>query len=159
MGRSQARPVLRGGSVLALIGIVFLAACSSLNAPTAKSIAGLSPDGEVTLEETFVAGVAKGSGKLTYQGKTHPFTLIGAVVGPGGGLSKIKAAGEVYKLSKISDFAGRYTQGTGEAGLLKSGAGDLWLQNGSGVIMHLRDTESGAMLTLGRDEIFVRMYQ
>jgi hypothetical protein len=96
---------------------------------------------------------------LHYQGQTYPFILVGAVMGPGGGLSKIRAGGEVYKLNNVSDFPGRYTQGTGDVGLATSEAGDLWLRNGAGVIMHLKDTSSGAMLTLGRDEIFIRMRQ
>jgi hypothetical protein len=35
----------------------------------------------------------------------------------------------------------------------------LWLQNSAGVIMHLQGTENGAMLTLGKEEIFIRMAQ
>ena len=157
MAIQEARPISAGAGVVALIGVLSLAACSALKPPTAQSIAGLSPDGHVTLDETFVVGFAKGSGRLVYQGHTYPFTVLGGVLGPGGGYSKIKAAGEVYRLTTVSDFPGRYTQGTGAAGLTKAGPGDLWLENGSGVIMHLRDTESGAMLTLGRDEILVRM--
>ena len=142
---------------MALIGMVSLAACSSLTPPTAQNIAGVSPDGRVTMDETFVLGFAKGSGTLDFQGQTHPFTVLGAIVGPGGGYSKIKAGGEVYKLTKLADFPGRYIQGTGPAGLTKAGSGDLWLQNSAGVIMHLRDTETGAMLSLGRDAILIRM--
>ena len=33
-----------------------------------------------------------------------------------------------------------------------------WLENNTGVIMHLQGT-SGAMLTLGKDEIYIRMTQ
>jgi hypothetical protein len=136
-----------------------LGACSALTPPTAKSIEGLSPAGTVNLRETFVTGAAEGSGTLDYQGQRYPFRLVGTVLGPGGGLSKINAAGDVYKLSSVADFPGRYTQGTGAAGLARAGAGDLWLQNSAGVIMHLKDTSSGALLTLGRDEILIRMSQ
>lgn len=157
MAKSGCHVVSRSANAVALMGVLSLAVCSALTPPTAKSIAGLSPDGEVTLDETFVTGVAEGSGRLHYQGQTYPFIVVGTVLGPGGGLSKIRAAGEVYKLSSVADFPGRYTQGTGAAGLAKSGAGDLWLGNSAGVIIHLKDTSSGAMLTLGRDEIFIRM--
>jgi hypothetical protein len=44
-------------------------------------------------------------------------------------------------------------------GLSSSGSSDLWLENNAGVIMHLEGTSSGAMLTLGKDEIFIRMNQ
>ena len=53
----------------------------------------------------------------------------------------------------------RYTQSTGKAGLSSSGSSDLWLENNAGVIMHLQGTSSGAMLTLGKDEIIIRMAQ
>jgi hypothetical protein len=100
-----------------------------------------------------------GTGTLYYQGKTYPFKLAGTVVGPGGGVAKINASGGVYKLNSVNDFPGRYTQSTGAAGLSTTGSSDLWLQNGAGVIMHLQGTSTGAMLTLGRDEIFIRMTQ
>ena len=154
---AKARSVSSAASTVALLGTLALAACSSVTPPTAQSIAGLSPDGRVTMNETFVLGFAKGSGSLDFQGQTYPFTVLGTVVGPGGGYSKIKAGGEVYKLTKVADFPGRYIQGTGPAGLAKAGTGDLWLQNSSGVIMHLRDTETGAILSLGRDAILIRM--
>jgi hypothetical protein len=35
----------------------------------------------------------------------------------------------------------------------------LWLENSAGVIMHLQGASTGAMLTLGKDEIFIRMAQ
>ena len=68
-------------------------------------------------------------------------------------------SGPVYKLNNVADFGGRYTQSTGPAGLSTSGGSDLWLQNSAGVIMHLQGSSTGAMLTLGRDEIFARMSQ
>jgi hypothetical protein len=80
-------------------------------------------------------------------------------VGPGGGVEKISASGPVYKLTSVADFAGRYTQSTGKSGLSTSSSSDLWLENSAGVIMHLEGTSTGAMLTLGKDEIFVRMAQ
>ena len=139
--------------------VLATASCSSMNTPTAQSIAGLPPSGKVTIGEDFVAGLGGGSGTLEYQGRTYPFKVLGTVAGPGGGVEKITASGPVYKLASVSDFAGRYTQSTGKAGFSSSGSSDLWLENGSGVVMHLQGTTTGAMLTLGRDEIFIRMAQ
>ncbi len=152
----RASPAVRTVLTAALLAA---AGCSAMKVPTEQSIAGLSPSGTVSVTEDFVTGVGGGSGTLNYQGQTFPFKLIGTVVGPGGGLSKITASGEVYKLASLADFSGRYTQSTGAAGLSTAGGRDLWLQNSAGVIMHLRGTSTGAMLTLGRDEIFVRMSQ
>ena len=153
-GRSA--PLIKVALVMAVLGI---AGCAGLSAPNQQSIAGLSPSGTVTINEDFVTGLGGGTGTLYYQGQSYPFKLAGTVVGPGGGVAKINASGEVYKLNNVSDFPGRYTQSTGAAGLSTSGGSDLWLQNSAGVIMHLQGTSTGAMLTLGRDEIFIRMAQ
>jgi len=144
-----------------LVAAVFaMAGCSGMmKTPTAQSVAGLSPAGNVTITEDFVTGVGGGSGTLEYQGRTYPFKVVGTVAGPGGGLEKISASGPVYKLASVSDFPGRYTQSTGKAGLSSSGSSDLWLENSAGVIMHLQGTSTGEMLTLGKDEIFIRMAQ
>jgi hypothetical protein len=135
------------------------AGCSAMNTPTAQNIAGLPPSGSVTITEDFVAGMGGGSGTLEYQGQTYPFRVFGTVAGPGGGVSKTTASGPVYKLASVGDFSGRYTQSTGKAGLSTSGSSDLWLENSAGVIMHLQGASSGAMLTLGKDEILIRMAQ
>jgi hypothetical protein len=115
--------------------------------------------GQCTITEDFVTGLGGGSGTLQYQGRTYPFKVVGTVAGPGGGLEKISASGPVYKLANVSDFPGRHTQSTGKAGLSSSGSSDLWLENSAGVIMHLQGTSTGAMLTLGKDEIIIRMAQ
>jgi hypothetical protein len=138
---------------------VALAGCAGLNAPSPGSVAGLPPSGSVTITEDFVTGVGAGSGTLEYQGRSYPFKLFGSVVGPGGGVEKISASGPVYKLASVADFPGRYTQSTGKAGFSSSGSSDLWLENNAGVVMHLQGTSSGAMLTLGKDEILIRMAQ
>jgi hypothetical protein len=142
-----------------LIAALAMAGCAGLNAPTAQSVAGLSPSGSVTITEDFVTGLGGGSGTLEYQGRTYPFKVFGTVVGPGGGVEKITASGPVYKLASVADFPGRYTQSTGKAGLSSSGSSDLWLENSAGVVMHLQGTTTGAMLTLGKDEILIRMAQ
>jgi hypothetical protein len=142
-----------------LASVLATAGCSAMNTPTAQNIAGLPPSGSVTITEDYVAGLGGGSGTLEYQGRTYPFRMLGTVAGPGGGVEKITASGPVYKLVSVADFAGRYTQSTGKAGFSSSGSSDLWLENSAGVIMHLGGTSRGAMLTLGKDEIVIRMAQ
>ena len=127
-----------------------------MKTPTEQNIQGLTPSGTVSLTETFVAGAGAGSGSLTFNGRTYRFQLIGSVLGPGGA-DRITASGEVYKLTKVADFPGRYTQSSGSAGLSQSGEGQLWLENGAGVIMHLYSTSSGVLLSLGKEEIFIRL--
>jgi len=129
---------------LALAGAVLaMAGCSEMmNTPTSSSIAGLSPSGRVTITEDFVTGLGAGNGTLEYEGQTYPFKVFGTVVGPGGGVEKISAPGSVYKLASVADFPGRYTQSTGKAGLSSSDGSDLWLENNTGVIVHLEGTNT-----------------
>jgi hypothetical protein len=145
---------VRGVAIAAVLG---LGGCSTVSVPTAQSIQGLTPSGRVRLTETFVAGTSAGSGTLTFNGQTYPFRLLGSVIGPGGGADRITASGEVYKLSNVNDFQGSYAQGSGPAGLSRSGNGHLWLQNNHGVIMHLYSTSSGVLLSIGEEEIVVRL--
>jgi hypothetical protein len=145
-------------SAAALGGLTALAACSSVApaVPTARNIAGRTPSGTVTIAENFLGGAGAGNGTLHFRGQNYPFRLAGTVVGPGGA-ARIEASGNVYGLTKVEDFAGIYTQGTGQRGVDTSTRSDLWLQNSSGVIMHLRGTQMGGTLSLGRDELLIEM--
>jgi len=155
--RSPGRSV--AALALAPILLAALASCAALTPPTQESISGSTPSGYVTLDETFVAAFAEGSGTLTFQGRSYPFKLIGSVMGPGGGLDRLHASGEVYNLTQVTDFPGRYTQDTGPAGVDTAAAGQLWLGNSAGVVMHLQSQSQGAILSIGRDEILIRMAQ
>jgi hypothetical protein len=158
MSPVPSRHATRLRAFIFLTQLVALCACSALGKPpTEASIQGLSPSGYVTLTETFVVALGEGSGTLQFGGKEYPFRLIGTVVGPSASLTKISVSGEVYKLNTVSDFPGAYAQRSGPPGLEKPGVGDLWLENKGGVIMHLTGKSSGVMLSLGRDEILVRM--
>jgi hypothetical protein len=155
VGRTRRALTLAGGAAL-----LSLSGCGALQPPpNAQSIAGLAPSGTVTLSENFVSGVGAGTGTLSYQGQSYPFRLAGTILGPGGGLQRINGAGEVYQLTSVADFAGPYAQSEGKPGVATSGGSDLWLQNKNGVIMHLQGSSTGVMLSLGRDEILVRMDQ
>src|SRR5579875_1288068 len=100
------------GKFFAMATLLCLGACSALKVPTQQTIQGLTPSGTVTVTEDFLAGYGGGRGTLTFNGQTYPFLLIGSVIGPGGA-DRITASGEVYKLAKVGDFPGRYTQGSG----------------------------------------------
>jgi hypothetical protein len=127
-----------------------------MDVPNAQTIAGVEPSGRVIMTELFAGGAGVGTGALTFKGKTYPFKLIGTVVGPGA-VEKLDVAGEVYKLDDIKQFSGPYVQGTGGVGLETAAKGDLWLQNKAGVVMHLTGTQTGAALSLGRDEILIEL--
>jgi hypothetical protein len=157
---------MRLGCRSTAVGVILtafaLAGCNSvsspvpLQAPTAQSIAGLTPSGKVTMTQVFAGGMGVGTGTLAFNGKTYPFKLLGTVMGPGS-LSKISVSGDVYKLDDASQFSGVWVEGTGAVGLETSQTGDLWLQNKAGVIMHLTGTQTGVTLSLGKDEVLIKL--
>ena len=151
---------LKSTLVAVAAALTALAGCAMNPIPTevpnARTIAGLEPSGRVMMTEVFAGGAGVGTGALTFKGKTYPFKLVGTVVGPGA-VEKLDVSGEVYKLDDIKQFGGPYAQGTGGIGLETSGTGDLWLENKAGVVMHLTGTQTGASLSLGRDEILIEL--
>ena len=129
-----------------------------IQAPTAQSIAGLTPSGKVTMTQVFAGGMGIGTGALTFNVKTYPFKMLGTVVGPGS-IAKIAVRGDVYKLDDPSEFSGLWVEGTGAVGLETAQASDLWLQNKAGVVMHLTGTQTGVTLSLGKDELYINSGQ
>ena len=142
---------------LAALLLAALPGCSNLEKPGPQSIAGMSPVGTVSMTEIIAAGATGGKGTLNFQGRSYPFKLAGGVTGGGGALSD-EASGEVYNLQNVADFKGLYTQSSGGIGLNTSSTSDLWLRNRAGVVMHLRGTQSGVTLSLGREEVLVEMF-
>jgi hypothetical protein len=141
---------------IALALMLVASGCSNMGKPGPQSVAGMSPDGTVSMTEIIAAGAAGGKGTLTFQGRSYPFKLVGGVTG-GGGAANTQAYGDAYNLHNISDFKGLYTQSSGGPGLATSGVSDLWLRNSAGVVLHLRGTQEGVTLSLGREEILIEM--
>ncbi len=118
-----------------------------------------SASGTVTMEQTQVSLLANagwGHGTLDFQGHAYKFRLHNLGVG-GIGYSKMSARGNVFGLSKLEDFSGLY-------GLLAAGAvaaddqlrGGVWLQNPSGVRMHLVPSRQGLALNFGADGLVIQ---
>jgi hypothetical protein len=104
----------------------------------------------------FIGSGAAGGGLLNYRGQNYPFAIGGLGIG-GIGASTIDATGEVYNLNDISQFPGAYGQARYGFALGRASAGDLWLQNRAGVIMHLKAQRTGLMLSLGGDALVIAM--
>ena len=108
-----------------------------------------APSGSVTISSTAVAagiGVSWGDGKLTYQGRTHAFSVDGLSVADLG-IASVSSSGEVFNLTKLSDFSGNYT--AGESGIaIAAGANDTIMKNQNGVVIRLHGTQQGGRLTL-----------
>jgi hypothetical protein len=73
--------------------------------------------------------------------------------------STIDATGEVYNLREVSQFPGTYGQARYGFAIGTSSAGDLWMQNESGVILHLKAKRTGLILSLGGDAVLITLAQ
>ena len=143
------------GLALALL----LAACASSMKLGPQTVAGLTPDGTVDMNEVqaaFIGSAGGGTGTLYYQGIPYAFNIAGLGVG-GIGASTIDANGEVYKLRSVANFPGTYGQARYGFAIGTMSGGDLWMQNESGVIMHLKAKRTGLMLSLGGDAVVISM--
>jgi hypothetical protein len=150
---------LRALQAIGTACLLSLAACA--NQGGALSLEGKPLSGYVRMTQVQAAYLGSGnagSGVLRYQGNTYPFTVGGLGVG-GIGVSKIEAKGDVYGLRRLRDFPGAYLQGRYGFAVGNTSAGDLWLQNGNGVVMHLVAKRQGLMLSLGGDAVVIQMGQ
>jgi hypothetical protein len=145
--------------LIAAFAMLSLFACSSSVNVGPSAVAGLTPDARVSMEQVQVAYIGNaggGSGTLYFRGGAYPFKVGGLGVG-GIGASTIDAEGEVYKLASVASFPGTYGEASYGFVFGTKSAGDLWLQNESGVIMHLKAKRTGLMLSLGGDAVMIKM--
>src|SRR5262245_22055772 len=116
------------------------------------AIAGESqkPSGKVTIDTKSIAagiGVSWGDGKLNFKGKDYNFSIDGLTL-VDFGITKASAVGDVYNLTDVDKFEGKYV--AGEAGFaLAGGVGGIVLRNQNGVVEHVRSVSKGAKLQLG----------
>ena len=143
--------VLRGSR----IALFVLAMAVATTAAAAEKVA---PSGKVSIESTSIAagiGVSWGDGKLSFNGKTIPFSVDGLSL-VDWGITKASAVGDVYNLTDVSKLAGNYV--AAEAGFaLAGGMGGMVLRNQNGVVIHLRSVSQGAKLQLGPSGLKITM--
>jgi hypothetical protein len=141
--------------------VVGLMACSQQTPGPYSRFEGMPPDATVTMDEVqaaYIGNAGGGSGTLFYRGGAYPFTVAGLGVG-GIGASTLDATGDVYNLPSINLFPGAYAQGQYGFVIGTMSRGDLWLQNQTGVVMHLKGKREGLMLSLGGDAMVINMSQ
>ncbi len=140
--------------------LLSLAGCNSGGAGP-DSIAGLTPAGTIELsavQAAYIGSASGGSGTLYFGGRSYPFTIEGAGIG-GIGASTIEGYGEVYKLTSPALFPGAYAEARYGFAIGNRSGGDLWLQNESGVIIHIKAKREGLMLSLGGDAMVISFRQ
>jgi hypothetical protein len=155
-GVSAARSILAWPVLLALAGCVGSVGNLELGPDAVK---GQQPDGFVEMHEVqaaYIGSGTAGAGTLDYRGRAYPFNVGGVGIG-GVGLSTVEATGEAYNLEDLEDFPGTYGQARYGFAIGSSSAGDLWLQNEDGVILHLKAKRTGLILSLGGDAVVITM--
>ena len=131
----------------AMIGLV--AAGSLVSILGGLALAQATPDATLTLSESSVAvgiGFSRGTGTLSYQGKTYPVTVEGLSVGEVG-ITRATASGKVYNLKNLADFDGNYAAARAGATIAR-GAEAIAMRNPNGVVIELTTTTQGANLKL-----------
>ena len=158
--RTEKETWWRRSAVLALGTAALLGFAGCAN-QSSVSLEGKPLSGYVRMTQVQAAYLGSGNaggGVLKYKGGTYAFNVGGLGVG-GIGVSKIEARGEVYGLQRLDDFAGAYAQARYGFALGTTSAGELWLQNRKGVVMHLKAKREGLMLSLGGDAVVIEMNQ
>ena len=158
MAKQRVKPIVVRLAVMSAC-ILYLSGCVGNVALGPDAVRGQTPDGTVEMQEVQAAYIGSGSagtGILFYRGAQHPFEVGGVGVG-GLGLSTINATGEVYNLRDLGQFPGTYGQARYGFAIGTASGGDLWLQNESGVILHLKAKRTGLMLSLGGDAVVISM--
>ena len=141
--------------------ILYLAGCAGNIELGPNAVKGKAPDGTVDMQEVQAAYIGSGSagtGVLNFRGTQYPFKVGGVGIG-GIGLSTIDAAGDVYNLRDLAQFSGTYGQARYGFAIGTSSAGDLWMQNESGVILRLKAKRTGLILSLGGDAVVISLNQ
>jgi hypothetical protein len=134
-----------------------LAACLIASSTLALPANG-TPDATVDFTAGNVAvgvGYTWGHGVLHYQGKDYNFSLKGLSV-PAVGAERIQASGEVFNLSKLSDFSGNYTSVSAGA-TVAGGASAADMKNQHGTVIHVHSTNQGLDFNLSLDGVAVRL--
>ena len=147
--------------LLVSIAVLALARCAERIALGPDAVQGKTPDGTIEMHEVQAAYIGSGSGGngvLVFRGRAYPFEVGGLGVG-GIGVSTIDATGEVYNLRDLGQFPGTYGQARYGFAVGSASAGDLWMQNEAGVILHLKAKRTGLMLSLGGDAVVISLRQ
>lgn len=103
-----------------------------------------------------IVSVGNGEGTLTFHGKTYPFGVSGASLGPTLSLTVSELEGRALNLHAPSDPAGDYSA-LGTGGAIVAGIGFARLRNARGVILVLRGPRRGAGLSVNLARVTITM--
>ena len=135
-------------------GLIFLllSGCAGIEKPTGTATATLTIEGSLA---SYYAGASSGDGVLSYQGQEYPFTLT-AVGGGGSAAESISATGQVYNLSSLEDFPGKYTS---QRKGITVGKGEFTalLKSDRGVQIYLEGEATGVGSSMGMSSVTIEL--
>jgi hypothetical protein len=138
-----------------LFSVAAYAGEAGVSAPVADEA---HSDASVTLKGGSVAagiGYTWGGGELTFRDNSHRFSIKGISV-VDVGATDFTAAGNVYNLKDLADFAGNYVAAS--AGITVAGGGTaVYLKNEHGVVIKLISTDVGLKFNLSADGVRVTL--
>ena len=105
---------------------------------------------------TIVDEKEAGGGKLTYLGNTYECRVTG-LNQPDSDLTSLVSTGQVYNLTDLAHFPGKYGKARVAAVLADDVVGELWLENANGVIIRLDAKGAGQMLSMATDGVRVEL--
>jgi hypothetical protein len=149
---------LRGGFTMRIRKISLLAMVAMLGFVLSAARAEDKPDGRLELSGGSVAigiGYSWAGGTLTFQGKKYDVEVKGLSVGDVG-ISKAEAAGDVFHLSKLSDFDGNFTAAAAGA-TVAGGASASIMRNQNGVEVRLVSTTQGLKFTFAAEGVSMKI--
>jgi len=94
----------------------------------------------------------KGTLKM-YDGSVHTFKVKGISV-VDIGVSEVKATGKVYHLVEPKDMEGKYLAGMAGITIYRGGSA-VAMQNGNGVVIHLKSKQKGIKFTLAPQGLYI----
>ncbi len=94
----------------------------------------------------------KGTLKM-YDGSVHTFKVKGVSV-VDIGVSEVKATGKVYHLVEPKDMEGKYLAGAAGITIYRGGSA-VAMQNGNGVVIHLKSKQKGIKFTLAPQGLYI----
>jgi len=122
------------------------------NAPTGPPAATVRFEGS---NAAYWISAGGGKGTLNYNGQTYPFSA--KTVGAGGtGVQKVSATGDVYNLTQLADFPGKYTGPRSGFTIIK-GKQHAKLTNEKGVIIYVESKTSGLATSRGVITVIVEL--
>jgi hypothetical protein len=132
--------------------LLLLSGCAGIEKPAGTASATLTIEGSLA---SYYAGASSGDGVLSYQGQEYPFTLT-AVGGGGSAAESISATGQVYNLSALDDFPGKYTSLRKGITVGKGGFTAL-LKSDRGVQIYLEGEATGVGSSMGMSSVTIEL--